>query len=285
MKFWTIAFLLGLSTTVCAQEIYLVDFSMVGDKAIISRVRNISNNPGYDNQPGFTRDGKSLFYASSRNGQTDILRYDIVDSSKHWITNTAGSEYSPTSLENGTGITAIKLDKNGYQRLWKFSNDGRDSSLVHPDLKIGYHLWLDQNRMACFVLDTDTSNSLNIVNLSTKERQLIWSKPGRCIKMVPGKEAFSFVDKSDTATWYIQSYDLASGHTSKIIPTLKGSEDYCWTPAGNLLMAQGSHLFWCSPAQQTGWLPVADLNTYGIKKISRMDVNNQLTQLAIVVSD
>jgi Tol biopolymer transport system component len=285
MKLWFLFLLTGLSTAVLAQEIYLLDFSIIGDKVFISRVRNISNNPGYDNQPCFANDGNSLLYAASRNGQTDILRYDIADSSKHWITNTAGSEYSPIELENGSGITAVKLDKNGFQRLWKFSNDGTDSSLIHPDLKIGYHLWLDSQRLSCFVLDTDTSNSLNIVDLKTKQRQLIWSKPGRCIKSIPGQDAFSFIDKSDTAEWHIKSYDLGSGQTKKIITTPKGSEDYCWTPAGNLLIANGSLIYWFSPAQHTGWVPIADLYSYGIKKISRMAVNDQLTQLAIVVSD
>jgi Tol biopolymer transport system component len=285
MKYWALTFLLGVCAAASAQEIYLLDFSIIGDKVFISRVRNISNNPGYDNQPSFTNDGNSLLYAASRNGQTDILRYDIADSSKHWITNTAGSEYSPIELENGSGITAVKLDKNGFQRLWKFSNDGTDSSLIHPDLKIGYHLWLDSQRLSCFVLDTDTSNSLNIVDLKTKQRQLIGSKPGRCIKSMPGQNAFSFVDKSDTAAWHIKSYDLGSGQTKKIITTPKGSEDYCWTPAGNLLIAHGSLVYWFSPAQHTGWVPIADLYSYGIKKISRMAVNDQLTQLAIVVSD
>lgn len=285
MKFWILTFLLGFCAEASAQEIYLLDFSMIGDKAIISRVRNISNNPGYDNQPSFAAGGKSLLYAASRNGQTDIMRYDIADSSKHWITTTAGSEYSPTEMQDGMGISAVKLDKNGYQRLWKFSSNGSDSSLIHPDLKIGYHLWLENQKLVCFVLDNDTSNSLNIVDLATKQRQLIWSKPGRCIKMIPNQNAFSFVDKTDTAQWHIKSYDIQTGQTKKIITTPKGSEDYCWTAAGNLLTAQGSRIYWYNPGQHAGWVPVADLNGYGIKKISRMAINNQLTQLAIVVSD
>lgn len=285
MKFLILTFLLGLCAAASAQEIYLLDFSIIGDKVFISRVRNISNNPGYDNQPSFTTDGNSVLYAASRNGQTDILRYDIADSSKHWVTNTAGSEYSPIALENGSGITAVKLDKNGFQRLWKFSNDGTDSSLVHPDLKIGYHLWLTSQKLACFVLDTDTSNSLNIVDLPTNQRQLLSSKPGRCIKGIPNQNAFSFVDKSDTAAWHINSYDLGSGQTKKIITTPKGSEDYCWTLAGNLLIASGPQIYWYSPSQHTGWVPIANLYSYGISKISRMAINDQLTQLAIVVSD
>jgi hypothetical protein len=285
MKFQFLTAFLMISMAVPAQEIFLLDFSIIGDKVVISRVRNISNNPGYDNQPSFANDGNSLLYAASRHGQTDILRYDIADSSKHWITHTAGSEYSPIALWDGSGISAIKLDENGYQRLWKFSNDGKDSSLVHADLKIGYHLWLDSQKLACFVLDTDTSNSLNIVDLRINKRRVIWSKPGRCIKSIPGQNAFSFVDKTDTAAWHIKSYDLASGQVKKIITTPKGSEDYCWTPAGNLLIAHGSLLYWFSPAQHTGWVPITDLYSYGIKKISRMAVNDQLTNLAIVVSD
>ena len=43
---------------------------------------NITNNPGYDNQPFFTPDGRSVLFTSVRGPagttQTDIYRYDIA---------------------------------------------------------------------------------------------------------------------------------------------------------------------------------------------------------------
>ena len=40
---------------------------------------NISNSPGYDNQPSFLPDSSAVLFSSNRDGkQTDIYRYDIA---------------------------------------------------------------------------------------------------------------------------------------------------------------------------------------------------------------
>ena len=268
-----------------AQEVYLVDFTLVGDKALVQRVQNISRNPGYDNQPAFSPDGLFLYYASVRNGQNDILRYGLADSNKTWITQTRGSEYSPTPLPAGSGLSAIKLDEDGYQRLWRFSASGQDSSLVHPDLKIGYHLWLSKDSMVCFVLDTERSNSLNIIDLAKGSRQQIHQQPGRSIHKIPCKAAFSYVDKSESTHWKIMEYDLSSGEVRSITRTINGSVDYCWTPAGNILMGQGSMLYWYNPNAGSGWVPLANLADYGIRNITRLALNPQGNKLALVAAE
>src|SRR5215467_8399072 len=76
-----------------ATEIYLVPFSQGDSKttrigivtiehsgiSVGKPVINITNNPGYDNQPFFLPDSSGLLFASNRDGkQTDIYRYDIA---------------------------------------------------------------------------------------------------------------------------------------------------------------------------------------------------------------
>src|SRR5215813_5792800 len=74
-----------------ATEIYLAPFTEGEAKtttvAIVSIQRlgvsvgkavNITNNPGYDNQPFFLPDSSGLLFSSNRDGkQNDIYRYDI----------------------------------------------------------------------------------------------------------------------------------------------------------------------------------------------------------------
>ncbi|NNK10426.1 MAG: hypothetical protein HKP08_03705, partial [Flavobacteriaceae bacterium] len=70
--------ILSLATTsVLAQantEVFLLTLKKTGDNIQLGPPKNISNNPGYDNQPSFYNDNLLLF-SSTRNGQTDIAAY------------------------------------------------------------------------------------------------------------------------------------------------------------------------------------------------------------------
>src|SRR5437016_12697533 len=56
-----------------------------------SRLVNITNRPGYDNQPAF--DGSAILYTSIRGGQADIWRFENGKSTQ--VTATPESEYRP----------------------------------------------------------------------------------------------------------------------------------------------------------------------------------------------
>ncbi len=70
-------------------EIFVASLSTVGGKITIGTPRNISNSPGYDNQPSFTPDGSAILFTSVRGGRkpdpanaaatgSDIYRYDLT---------------------------------------------------------------------------------------------------------------------------------------------------------------------------------------------------------------
>ena len=126
------------STVVVAQpstEVYLFDLTQAG----LSNPLNISDNEGYDNQPSFWNDSKSVLYARTVNGQTEIARYFIESKKTTVITNTSqGGEYSPTNIPGTNDISSVRLDMTGLQLLYRYHLDGTSEVLV-PDLKIGYH--------------------------------------------------------------------------------------------------------------------------------------------------
>src|SRR5258708_9148051 len=89
---------------------------------------DITNNPGYDNQPFFTPDGKAVLFTSVRAGgtQTDIYKYDIAAKTIAQITSTPESEYSPTITPAGKlSVVRVELDADKTQRLWQFNAHGR----------------------------------------------------------------------------------------------------------------------------------------------------------------
>jgi len=127
----------------------------LGDGTSVGRPVNITNNPGYDNQPAFTPDGAAILFTSIRGGgtQTDIYRYDIAPGSTTRVTSTPESEYSPTVTPDGAHISVIRVEADGTQRLWRFTIDGTSPELVLADVKpVGYHAWADAHTLALFVL-------------------------------------------------------------------------------------------------------------------------------------
>src|ERR1043165_5473704 len=66
-----------------ASDIYIVDiqnhhnYKNATDTLKFADPKKITDLVGYNNQPSFTPDGKSILYTSTRNKQTDIYRYDL----------------------------------------------------------------------------------------------------------------------------------------------------------------------------------------------------------------
>ena len=63
-------------------EIFLFDINRNNSKIEVNNGKNVSNNQGYDNQPSFL-DDKTILFASTKNGQTDILKYNTYISIRH----------------------------------------------------------------------------------------------------------------------------------------------------------------------------------------------------------
>jgi Tol biopolymer transport system component len=70
--------LLAFASAVGAQaptEIFLAPLTMQGGRPVVGTPVNITNLPGYDNQPSFTPDSRSILFTSNRDGrQTEISR-------------------------------------------------------------------------------------------------------------------------------------------------------------------------------------------------------------------
>src|SRR5258705_12424359 len=156
---------------------------------------NITSNPGYDNQPSFTPDGRSVLFTSIRGGtQTDIYRYDIAAGRVARVTNTPESEYSPTVTPDGAHISVIRVEAGGTQRLWRFTMDGTQPELVLADVKpVGYHAWADDHTLALFVLGRPAT--LQIADTRTGKADNLMPGISRSIQRIPGGRTMSFVQR------------------------------------------------------------------------------------------
>jgi dipeptidyl aminopeptidase/acylaminoacyl peptidase len=260
-------FLIGLSTT------------RAGNLKLGQPVK-ITNWAGYNNQPAFMSDGQSILYTSMREKQADIYRYDIGSAATTQVTNTPESEYSPTLMPDGKSISVVRVERDGTQRLWKFPLAGGAPSLILENIKpVGYHLWVDDHTLALFVLGKP--NTLQLVDLRSGKAEVIAENSGRILRRVPHENKFSFVHKVSDQEWLIKTFDLKTRNIATFIKTFPGVEDYAWTPAGVLLMANGAKLF-ARRRSDFAWVELADFSNAGLKNITRIAVSPKGDRIAIV---
>ncbi len=262
-----------------ATEVYIMDLTL-GPLISLGTPLNISQHAGYDNQPHFLANG-DLLYTSQHEDQTEVMKYNISTGENKKITDSPGGEYSPTPLGDGQHFSTIVLEKSGRQLLWKYRLDGSEPQVLVPDLKIGYHCWLNDQLIASFVLGDPPT--LQLCYLQSGKNQVIASNIGRSLHKIPESDKLSYLDKSQEP-WKIMSYHPQTGAMEFLLLALSGVEDLTWSPDGTLFMAQDSKLY----AWRLGdkdWTLVADLAAHGIRNITRLAVDANGAKLALVAAE
>jgi Tol biopolymer transport system component len=247
---------------------------------------NITNRAGYDNQPSFTPDGKGILFTRSDGTQTDIYLYDFTSraSEPARVTSTPESEYSPTVTPDGQGMSVIRVEADGTQRLWRFTRDGQNPTLVLRDVKpVGYHAWGPDGQLALFILGGNQKpNTLHVADSRTGRSRVVASGIGRSMHRIPGRDTISVLHiEGETRT--IKELDLKTRTLKPIVRALEGAEgDYVWTPDGTILMSNGKTLM---RSKGSDWLPAADLAALGLEGASRLAVSPDGRWLALVAPD
>jgi len=265
-------------------DIFIVDIKNERGGMQFGQPLKITTFVGYNNQPSFLPDGRSILYTSIRDKQADIYRYDIRSGATSQITNTAESEYSPTLMPAGKNISVVRVQADRTERLWKFPLNGGQPSLILEHIKpVGYHLWIDDHTLALFILGAKGKpNTLQIVDVATEKAEIVAENPGRILRRIPHQNKLSFVQKISDREWIVKAFDLKTRKIATLIKTFPGVEDYAWTPAGILLMAKDAKMFKWSPAVDQDWLEIADFSEAGLNRITRITVSPKGDRIAIV---
>ncbi len=237
------------------------------DEALsLGEVRNVTDHPGYDNQPTFLSGGGFLF--TRQDGEhTDIWRWDPNTDQVTPVTRTEPeSEYSATPMPSGDGFSAVRVEADSTQRLWRFGMDGTAPSVLLPDVApVGYHAWFDTDTLALFVLGDPAT--LRLATVSGGNAQIVATDIGRSLQPVPGRHAVSFVQHDEEGATRIRIWDLDRGDAEDYAPGLDGGDYHAWTPAGVLLQASGSTLYRWDTASP-GWQPVAELDGVTLSRLA-----------------
>lgn len=264
-------------------EIFLVSLSRTGDKLAVTGARNLTNRPGYDNQPNWSRDGRTLFFTSVREGeQADIYRVDpSAGSAAVRVTMTAPeSEYSATPMPHRDAISVIRVERDSTQRLWSVPLDGAPGAVVLERIKpVGYHTWVNDTLLALFVLGSP--NTLQLASTTTGRGDTIVTSIGRSLHTTREGQV-SFVHKVSNDEWWLVLLDPKTKEQRRLVQMPRRVEDYAWTPSGVVLIGEGTVLKAFDPRRGGTWEVVADLAQYGLAGITRLSVSPRGDAVAVV---
>lgn len=146
---------------------------------------------------------------------------------------------------------------------------------VIPTMRVGYHAWLDEQRLALFIVDDVAERNAHRVVLfdrTTGKATPLTSKPGRSLgRSLDGKRAL-FVDQSDQAHWRICAQNDADAAPQVLVETPVGpdgekdpnrSQYFAMLTDGSMLMAHGERLLRWDGQPGHGFQPLAELTGLG----------------------
>ncbi len=241
---------------------------------------NITHRAGYDNQPTFSLDGKSILYVSiDSSKQADIYQYAISKKTAINLTKSQVSEYSPTVMPDGLGFSSVVVEKDSSQRIWQFNLDGSFKRIVHEGTdSVGYHTWLNRDTVLYYKLTEP--HSLRALNLITNKDVWICNHPSRAFKKIGNSNKFMYAIK-DSSSMQFRIYNSALKESSVYTSYPSVNEDFIWHDELGLIKSEGADLLKYNE-QTKVWEVLFSFSDVGIKKITRFVFDSKTKQLAIV---
>ncbi len=268
-------------------DIYLTQLVRSQGRLTIGRVRNLTRRAGYDNQPVFSPDNRTLYYTSNRgDGQTDIWSVDLTTYRHSQVTRTPESEYSAAVTPDRRALSVVRVERDSTQRLWRFPlGGGRPCLVIDRARPVGYYAWANDSTVAMFILGRPAT--LQLGNIDALRVDTVASAIGRSMHRIPSTGRISFVDKTDSTQWWIRSLDPATRQHTPLAPLPPAVEDYVWTPRGELITSdgKGTVVVWQPNAAQPNyaiWRAIGGLDSTVAGKVTRLAVSPNGRWLAIV---
>lgn len=241
--------------------------------------KNITARKGYDNQPYFTPDDKSILYVSIReDNQSDVYSYQVSKGVSVQLTKTKVSEYSPQYTPDNKFLTCVVVESDSAQRIWQFHTDGNFIKCLTEGIdSIGYYTWFSTDTLLYYKLTEPHSLQMNIT--TTGKNVWICNSPARAFKKFGGNE-FMYAIKDSTSIQY-RLYNTVTQKSAVYAIHKSTCEDFVIHPQYGLVKSEGAQLLRYDVSTKV-WLTLFDFSSYGIKKITRFAFDSKNKQLVLV---
>ena len=247
-------------------------------KSTLVEPHNLTNRPGYDNQPSFSADGKRIFYVSVReDNQADIYVYDISSKKNVAITKSKVSEYSPVLSSDGKYLNSVVVEEDSAQRIhWIDVKTGFHTKKLEMD-SVGYYTFLNSDTVIYYKLTEP--HSLRYFSSITNEDKWLGNSPVRAFKAINRHTLIYGIKDSSSVTYY--KYNFLLHKAERYCDYASLSEDAIWHPQMGLIKSEGTRLLRFNESTNN-WELLYDLAVFGIKKITRFAFDAANKQLVVV---
>jgi hypothetical protein len=257
----------------------------------VSDLQNLSNHPGYDNQPAFFPDGARLLYTSEAGGLSDTgqgvnaVLVDLVSGTQTTLAEARG--FSPTPASDGKNITMLR--EGG---VWLHALDGKLLGPVVDTKEAGYYTRFDDRTWVLFM--NDKERRIVIRDQKTKALETMATGAITAPYRVPGQRAVTFVSedpfpmpenaaKDAKPSLVLRKLDLKTKKVTTLatLPFPTGGH-HVWTSRGTILMASGGQIYEWSPEKPSEWTKVWSASEPDLQGITRIALSPKEDRIALV---
>jgi hypothetical protein len=273
-------------------DIYLIDIKKqeVGGLTFEKAV-NISNHPGYDNQPSFSNDGKSVLYTQMQDSTTDIkLCTNFEDFRTINLSVTPRtSEYSPASL-NFMKTIVVRVEKDQKTQRLAINFKQQNKTYLPKVDSIGYFCLLPKDKIAAFILSSknELAHELRLIDTKTQKETFIDDSIGRCIRLAPDSSAIVYVKKGKDGKNKLMRYNFHNSSVTEMFETVEVAEDFLYYDNSRIWMAKDNVIYeyWMA-AKFPHWSEKKEFSEKNshLKTITRMNLSPDKSRLVLVAED
>jgi hypothetical protein len=270
-----------VAAAIPSYDVYVADLH---DRKI-SHIRKVNSTTGYHNQPEFSADGHLLYFTSQQGtgdkSQMDIARFNLQTGKLDLYHNTTLSEYSPTRLPADQGLSAVVVEADGKQRLWRLPVTGAPSVMLPEVVGVGYHAWGPSDDVLLFILGKDEADHQIAYRNNAGELTTVAKNIGRGLAWRPGTHEGYFSERKGErlALSMFNSQNIQTNAQLVLLP--EQAQDFRWWSKDLLLTTAGQTIYSWQPGAKS-WQIWLDLTAQCAGSLSRFSFSLDQKQLAFV---
>ena len=272
----------GAAGQALTTEVWVGALDMREGRFTVSELKNVSNEPGYDNQPAFLPDGRSLLFTTEAENVSETglgvhaVRHHFDRGTSVPLTRARG--FSPTPTPDGRQFMTLREGT-----VWLHDLSGKPLRVLLPEVKTaGYFTRIDENRWVLFMNERDR----HIAVWDESRRSLVRLVPNAATApyRIPGTSAVSFVVQ-EGETKRLMRMDLTAGepeHRVLAAIPFPTAGAHAWTSRGTLLMASGNAIHEWDPRAPESWPVVHRFTQPDLQGVTRIALSPAEDRVAVV---
>jgi Tol biopolymer transport system component len=191
--------------------------------------RQLTTEPGADRYPAVTPDGRYIVFVSTRTGNSNIYRYDLISGEQKQLTSGVSEEFPAVTADGKWAIYAATGSTK--HTLWKVSIDGGEPVQLTDKLSTWPNVSPDGQKIACWYRAEPGSNwQIAVIPITGGNPEKVFDVPADAdtpipTRWMPDSSGISFV-VSQNGVSNIWSQPLAGGAPKQL--TAFTSDQISW---------------------------------------------------------